>query len=150
MPKDSALRRFDAALQAAALRYGDGLRAGEPGAPSGWEAQSLIARLGLPPGILAPPRHDTPTPAASTHEAALARLRMESRRLARLARVRHPTYDLNRHIAVRRLISALVPAAAPSGPMSKHEPTVDSRPQNQHRRRSAPDDVSTAPTSPPR
>ncbi|KQT55251.1 MULTISPECIES: hypothetical protein [unclassified Aureimonas] len=123
MSKKSAIHRLGAALQCAARRYGETLRTAEHADLSSLEMRSLLARAGLPADAIDPSGSDRAALPAAVRDTALMRLRIESRRLARLARARHPAYDLNRHIAVRRLLTALdaapKPAPTPSPP-SRH------------------------------
>lgn len=73
---------------------------------------------------------EAPAWGESQRRAARVRLRVEGRRLARLARVRHFDYDLNRHIAVVRRLAEVdaepgIAATGPSGGTGRVEPSRD-------------------------
>lgn len=127
MPQTTVTHRPGTALRSPTHRFGETQKAGEHADPDGFEARSLLARLGLPAAAVAP---GGPALPAAECEEALSRLRAEGRRLARHARARHPAYDLNRHIAVRRLIEALaVPTPERSRPRPS-APGAEARPSN--------------------
>ena len=103
----TATRRLEGALARAAADHARSLRSAESAARAAFEQRFLLSRLSLPATLLA--GDGTATPALRA--LALDRLRAEGNRLARRARAAGPGYDLNRHIAVRRLLVLLEPAA---------------------------------------
>lgn len=114
MHPNDALHRLETTLHLAAERFGSGLMEVEDTTSPEADLRSLLARWNLPCQFFPSTECEKPVFSASDLEAALPRLRSEGRRLSRLARVRHPAYDLNRHIAVRRLLSFIDPARSPS------------------------------------
>lgn len=114
MMENTAADRLGQSLAAAARRYGQDLRASQRAGLDTAEARSLLARFGLPAHLVdtAGTRSAPSTPQGLD---GLARLRDEDRRLVRLARKASPLYSLNRHIAVRRLVAYLSPAAPGAG-----------------------------------
>lgn len=102
-----AIQRFEAALLDAVAAFGDRLqRSADPVRRS---AESLLARLGF----------DLPAPGAPLPAPALEALRRENERLRRAAARGDARYDLNRHIAVNRLLrteSAAPPQTAGEAP----------------------------------
>lgn len=95
-PGQPALRHLETALMEAATAFGERLqRSADPVRRS---AESLLARLGF-----AAIRFPLP-------EAAVAALNRENDRLRRAALRGDARYDLNRHLAVRRLLDGVEPA----------------------------------------
>ena len=104
-----ALRRLEVRLRAAVETFAFRLR--QEHAPIGAEPAFVLARLA--PELSAEERGD-PTRLAAPRRLAIARrLGAENDRLARLARAADPRYDLNRHIALRRLLAILGAEGSP-------------------------------------
>lgn len=105
-PFPSAIARFEQSLSAAVARFAAGLREAEDQRAFGSAERRLVAFLAIE-GLTDEACRDPAAVPAKVRARILDRLAVEERRMTRLARGARPGYDLNRHIALRRLISLL-------------------------------------------
>ncbi|MCW4113841.1 hypothetical protein NPA31_002535 [Aurantimonas sp. MSK8Z-1] len=105
----SELGRLEDRLRQAAKRHAASLREAEAASRSAAQLSSAFLRLGLNIGEIGrlDLRQGSDRVPAALREELQTRAAADLRRLLRLARAGHPAYDLNRHIAARRLLAWL-------------------------------------------
>jgi hypothetical protein len=118
----SAIERFERSLSAAVARFAAGLREAETGRAFGAGERRLVAFLGIE-GLTDAACRDPDALSVADRERILERLSVEDRKMGRQARAARLGYDLNRHIALRRLMGLfrLTPQAHPDRRCSGRE-----------------------------
>ena len=114
------IERMEAALRAAIAAHRIALQQRVEAETQGFEQRFLFARLGVVAeeldAIAAAPNAAALPPAL--RDRLRQRLASEATRLVRLARAQSPSYDINRHIAVRRAVAWIERRVTPVLPTS--------------------------------